>query len=126
MRSGPMTSENSATEAPVTMPGLRRLARASAWLLLVSIVVLVVTGWGITTTGIIYRATFGLMDRRLADAIHRATNLPLAVFFLSHVLINIRLAIARRNPRRVGLINGILIVAGVLMMALFLYVEYWA
>lgn len=42
---------------------------ASAWALLVIVIVLVVSGWGITQTGIIYRLTGGLVDRRLADAI---------------------------------------------------------
>ena len=77
---------------------LKRLARTSAWVLLVCVVVLTVSGWGITQTGIIYKMTFGLIDRRLANAIHRATVLPLAFFFLLHALINIRLTITSKRP----------------------------
>ena len=91
---------------------LKRIARASAWALFVGVVVLMFSGWGITQTGVIYRITFGLIDRRLADSIHRATNVPLAFFFLLHVLINIRLTITNRRPFRTWLTDGALIVIG--------------
>ncbi len=106
-------------------PRLKRLARASAWALLVGVIVLVVSGWGITQTGIIYRLSFGLIDRRLADAIHRATNVPLALFFLSHVLINIKLAILERKPSTGWLTNVVLIVIGISLLAIVVYMEYF-
>ncbi len=86
-----MTIENNALEVNKANLWLKKMARASAWVLLVGIIVLIVSGWGITQTGIIHSLTGGLVDRRLADAIHRAANVPLAFFFLSHVLINIKL-----------------------------------
>jgi len=107
------------------MQRLRHFAQICAWLLLVAAVILVVSGWGITHTGIIYKATFGLIDRRLADSIHRATNLPLAILLLSHVLINVRLAIYRRNPHKIWLINGTLIIVGVMLITLVIYIEYF-
>jgi cytochrome b subunit of formate dehydrogenase len=106
-------------------PWLKRLSRASAWALLAGVVVLVVSGWGITQTGIIFNVTFGLIDRRSADMIHRATNLPLAVFFLAHVLININLAVARSHPARAWLTNGLLIVIGLGLLAIAVYMEYF-
>jgi hypothetical protein len=51
---------------------LKWTARVSAWLLLVGIIVLLISGWGITRTEIIYKASFGLIDRGAADSIHRA------------------------------------------------------
>jgi hypothetical protein len=104
---------------------LKRIAEASAWALLVTIAVAVVSGWGITQTGIIYRLTFGLIDRGLADAIHRAVNVPLALFFLSHVLINIKLKVLQRSPSMSWLINGILGLIGVGLLALMIYMEYF-
>lgn len=103
---------------------LKRLARVSAWALLVGVIVLVVSGWGITQTGIIHRLTGGLVDRRLADAIHRTANIPLAFFFLSHVLINIRLKVSPKSPDRVWLTDIILIVIGACLMATTIYMEY--
>ncbi len=101
------------------------MARASAWVLLVGIIVSVVSGWGITQTSVIYRLSFGLIDRRLADAIHRATNVPLAFFFLVHVLINIKLAILERKPTAGWLPNIVLIVIGIVLMVVMVYMEYF-
>jgi thiosulfate reductase cytochrome b subunit len=104
---------------------LKRLARVSAWVLLVGVIVLIISGWGITQTGVIHRLTGGLVDRRLADAIHRAANIPLALFFLLHVLINIRLNVSPKSPARVWLTNIILIVIGAGLMAITIYMEYF-
>jgi hypothetical protein len=104
---------------------LKRLARTSALALLVCVVVLVFSGWGITQTGIIYKITFGLIDRRLADSIHRATILPLAFFFLLHVLINIRLTVTNRRPYIVWLTNGVLMAIGGCILGLVVYMEYF-
>ncbi len=104
---------------------LKRLSRVSAWGLLASVIVLVFSGWGITQTGLIYQITFGLVDRRLADSIHRATNGPLAVFFLAHVLINIRIAVTRRRPSHLWLIDSILGIIGIGLLGITIYMEYF-
>jgi hypothetical protein len=104
---------------------LKRLSRGSAWALLAGVVVLVFTGWGITQTGIIYHITFGLVDRRLADAIHRAANLPLAIFFLVHVLTNIKLSLSRRRPDRDRWTSGLLVAIGLVLLGLVIYMEYF-
>jgi hypothetical protein len=105
--------------------GLKWIARASAWALLAVVLVEVFSGWGITQTDVIYRVTFGVIDRGLADAIHRAINVPLAFFFLSHVLINIKLLQSRRSPSK-GLLTGtILVVVAAALLALTIYLEYF-
>lgn len=104
---------------------LKRIASISSWLLLASVAVLVLSGWGITQTEIIYKLSFGLIDRRLADAIHRGSVVPLVLFFLLHVLINIRLKIISRRPLVIWLTNGVLIAAGLCIMALVIYMEYF-
>lgn len=105
---------------------LRKIANISAWLLLASVVVQVISGWGITHTDIIYKLSFSLIDRRLADAIHRGSVIALVFFFLVHVLINIRLKITSRRPWLVWLTNGVLIIVGLGIMALVVYMEYFA
>jgi cytochrome b subunit of formate dehydrogenase len=113
------------TDAGKTDVYLKRIAGASAWALLVTIIVVIVSGWGITQTGIIYRLTFGLIDRGLADAIHRAANVPLALFFLSHVFINIKLIISQRSPSKGLLTSSILGVTGAGLLAIMIYMEYF-
>jgi len=104
---------------------LRRFSRISAWALLAAVVVLVVSGWGITQTGVIYHFTFGLIDRGAANTVHRNTNGPLAAFFLAHVLINIKLMLSRRSPRLAWLANIVLILIGAGIMAAVIYMEYF-
>lgn len=105
---------------------LKRIAEASAWALLVTIVVTTVSGWGISQTGIIYRLTFGLIDRGLANAIHRAANVPLALFSLLHVLINIKLKVSQRSSSKGWLTNSILGVIGASLLAIMIYMEYFS
>ena len=105
---------------------LKRLAMFSAWVLLAGVVVLIFSGWGITQTGVIYRLSGGLIDRRLADQIHRDSNVPLAFFFLSHVFINIQLIITRhRSTPLKWLSAAILLIVGIALMAGMIYMEYF-
>lgn len=104
---------------------LKRISSISSWLLLASVAVLLLSGWGITQTEIIYNISFGLIDRRLADSIHRATVLPLAFFFLLHVLINIRLKITSQRRFITWLANSFFIAIGGCIMALVIYMEYF-
>jgi cytochrome b subunit of formate dehydrogenase len=120
-----MTVEGKLQQHYVPGPWLRRIARISAWALLAGVVVLVVSGWGITQTGVIYNLSFGLIDRRLANAIHRETNLPLAVFFLVHVMVNFKISLTRRHPSRAWLINGVLITAGLGLLAAAAYMDHF-
>ncbi len=102
---------------------LKLISRSSAWLLLATVIVLVVSGWGITRTEVIYRVTFGLIDRGVADAIHRATNFPLAVFFISHAFANIRGFVSTKNRTLIWLTNIFLILSGVGLLAVFIIME---
>jgi cytochrome b subunit of formate dehydrogenase len=119
-----MVQKKDSPDASVQFDGLRRLARITAWLLLAGIVILLVTGWGITQTGIIYRLSLGIIDRRMADFIHRGANVPLAVVFLAHVLINARLAISRKVRPHPRLVDAILIITGLIVLGIVVYMEY--
>ena len=122
-----MVIENSKTEVPVSIQRLRYFPRISLWLFLAAAITLILSGWeNITRTEIIYKATFGLVDSRIANYIRRAANIPLAIFFMSHVLINARLSLFRKIPQRIQIIDGILIFIGVLVTAVVLYMEFWA
>jgi hypothetical protein len=105
---------------------LRRIARASAWLLLITIIILLVSGWGITHTEIIYKASRGLIDRGEADSIHRAIQVPAVVFFTIHVLLNVRLNLPSRCVRKAWLYNSLLVAIGVSVVGGVVYMEYFA
>ncbi|MFC2002482.1 hypothetical protein ACFLV4_00830 [Chloroflexota bacterium] len=105
---------------------LRKISRLSAWALLVAVIALVVSGWGITHTEIIYKASFGLIDRRVANSIHRLTHVPFAVLLLTHVLIRVKLSLSPRYLSKVRLVNVILVGLGVALLALVFFIEYFA
>jgi hypothetical protein len=105
---------------------LKICARFSAWVLLAGVVVLILSGFGITQTGVIYRLSGGLIDRRIADQIHRASNVPLAFFFLSHVFINIHVMLTRRGSLARKWLSGIIfLIIGLALMAGMIYMEYF-
>ena len=104
---------------------LRRIARTSAWLLLITIIILLVSGWGITRTEIIYKASLGLIDRGEADSIHRAIQVPAAVFFTMHVLLNVRLNLPSRYLRKAWLVNSLLVAIGVCVVGGVVFMEYF-
>ncbi len=105
---------------------LRRIAYISAWLLLASVAVQVISGWGITQTEIIYKLSFGLIDRSVAYDMHMGSIIALTFFFLVHVLINIRLKITSHHRLIVWLTNGALTAVGLGIMALVVYMQYFA
>ena len=105
---------------------LRRISRLSAWALLVGIIVLIISGWGITQTEIIYKTSLGLIDRGVANSIHRAVHIPIAVFFLAHVLINVKFSLSPRSQKKAWLTNSILIAVGAGLLILAVYMEYFA
>ena len=104
---------------------LRRIARASAWLMLITIIVLLISGWGMTHTGIIYKASFHLIDRGAANSIHRTIQVPAAVFFTTHVLLNIRLNLPSRCARKAWLLSILLAVIGACVVGGVVYMEYF-
>ncbi len=116
--------ENYPRKSPGVNSRWRKIARASAWALLLAIIVEVVSGWGITQTGIIHQFTLGIINRGLADTIHRDIMVPLAVFFLAHVFINAILAISPRHPWNWVIISFIGII-GAGVMAVVVYLQYF-
>ncbi len=103
---------------------LKKIARISSWLLLVCVVILVISGWGITQTGAIFSASGGLINRQTADIIHRGVVFPLVFFFLAHVFINIRLGIKSKNPYVKHTVTGVMLALGAAILWLTVYMEY--
>jgi hypothetical protein len=102
------------------------IARASAWLLIPAIIVVAISGWGITHTATIYKASFHLIDRGMADRIHRDVQLPMAVMVTMHVLINLRLKLPFRSAKISWLFHIIFIILGVGLLIGVIYMVRYA
>jgi succinate dehydrogenase/fumarate reductase cytochrome b subunit len=82
------------------------------------------SGWGITTDRHYYITfSFGRSTAGWPYSIHRAANLPLAFFFLAHVLLNIKIALSRGHSSLEWPVNGMLIFIGALVLALVIYLN---
>ena len=103
---------------------LKLTSRISAWGLLIGVIILVISGWGITHTEIIYKASFGLIDRGVANFIHRIMHVPLAIIFLTHVLSSVRLKLPSKYLKRLWLANSLIIAIGITLLSLVVYIEY--
>lgn len=101
----------------------KTVARLSAWLLLLALIISMISGWGITRTSVMYKISFGLIDRGRADVIHRATQVPIVAIFLVHVLVNAKVGLSGRFPRGSAAVNTILILIGALVLAAAIYME---
>ena len=122
----PIETTGEIQELPVTEHRLRLAARVSAWLLLAFIFISVISGWGITRTEVIYTASIGLIDRGLANDIHRFIQAPMAATFLTHILLNIRLALTSRLRTLSLPISIVLAFIGMALFMLVLYMEFLA
>jgi hypothetical protein len=120
-----MATEFNKAVVTISIQRLKSLSRISAWILLTLAAILILSGWGITRTEIIYKITLGLIDRRIANYIHRFATIPLSVFFMSHVLINARLSWYNKIPHRIKIIDGFFFLIGALVIALVSYMEFW-
>jgi uncharacterized membrane protein YgdD (TMEM256/DUF423 family) len=121
-----MEIESSLKSNPQSWAILRLIARISAWLLLAGIIVLLVSGWGITHTEIIYKASFHLIDRGLANRIHHDVQIPMAAILITHVFANLRLNLRSRSKKKSWLFNSVLIVLGVCFLVGVVYMERYA
>lgn len=111
-------------ESPSRNADLKKLARASAWALLVLLVLTAVAGFGITNTPLVYKLTFGLVDRVAANVLHRWSQSALTAVILIHVLTNIRLHLPRVFRTRIWLADGLLVAAGLLVITGVLYLLF--
>ena len=74
-----------------------RIGRWCGWIALALMVLTALSGYGITEWRLIERITFGLLDKAGSLELHHYTDIPLAVFTLLHVGIDVW---ARRSARR--------------------------
>jgi hypothetical protein len=79
------------------MNRLRLARKIIQWLLLATVVVLLVTGLGITEFRIVETATFGLLGKALAQQIHTAPGLWIFFVVLLAAHISLSIIIRKKN-----------------------------
>ena len=100
---------------------LIKVSRFCAWALVLLILLYVLSGFGMTRSGLIYKATGGLMDRGAALKIHTLLVIPMILAFLLHTLISIRFTMIRWNVKNKVVLNYGFIGLGAVLLGLTLY-----
>ena len=80
------------------MRTIKIISRISAWLLIPGFFLLALSGWGMIRAGFLYQATFGLINRGVANDIHLWLQIPVTSLVALHVLTRARLSLNRRQP----------------------------
>ena len=62
------------------------MLRVNAYLALVTVLLFVITGYGITRYQLVEKITFGLLNKALSFQIHSYLIFPLIIFLLIHLL----------------------------------------
>jgi len=95
---------------------LKGLSRWSAWILLLLIVVMFLSGYGILH----FRIFSFLWSKATAFKVHTTLQSAIAFFFLLHVLLNLRAMLGRKGVRGLP-IDSALLLTGVGLFAAALY-----
>lgn len=102
---------------------LMKMNRAIVWVLLFFMIMLVITGYGLTKPNLIYSLTGGLIDYWVAFNLHTLLDVPLLILLLIHVIIEIKFSFMRWGFKNQKLLNFLMLMLGTIFLILILYVD---
>ncbi|MCW4052303.1 MAG: hypothetical protein NWE78_03705 [Candidatus Bathyarchaeota archaeon] len=100
-----------------------KVNRASVWILLLFMILMIITGYGLTKPNLIGFLSGGLIDHQAATYLHTMLNVPFAILLLTHVIIEIKFSFARWGFENERLLNLAVSILGLTLLLLFLYVD---
>ena len=100
-----------------------KLNRALVWILLLLMILLVITGYALTKPNLINYLTGGVIDYRNAVYLHTLLDLPLLIFLLVHVIIEIKFSLIRWGFKSRKLLNLLMLLLGSVTLIIILYVD---
>jgi len=100
-----------------------KINRVIVWGLLFFMILLVVTGYGLTKPNLVYSLTGGIINYRSAAYLHSLLDVPLLVLLLIHVIIEIRFSLMRWGFKNQKLLNLLMLMLGSICLILIIYVE---
>lgn len=102
---------------------LVKINRVIVWVLLFFMILLVVTGYGLTKPNLIFSLTGGIINYWTASSLHRLLDLPLLVLLLIHVIIEVKFSLMRWGFRNQKLLNLLMLILGSIFTILIFYVD---
>ncbi len=102
---------------------LMKINRKIVWVLLFFMILLIVTGYGLTKPNLIYSLTGGIINFQTASYLHRLLDLPLMILLLIHVIIEIKFSLMRWGFKNQKLLNLLMLMLVSICLILIIYVE---
>jgi hypothetical protein len=104
--------------------------RVIVWILLLFMLMLIISGYGLTKPSLIRFLSGGWIDYHTALLIHTSLDTPLLILLLTHVLIEMKFALMRWGIKNQKLLNLLMLTLGSICLMLIIYVklaetEWW-
>jgi cytochrome b subunit of formate dehydrogenase len=103
---------------------LMKLNRVIVWILLLFILMLIISGYGLTKPSLIRSLTGGWIDYHTALLIHTSLDTPLLVLLLTHVLIEMKFTLMRWGVKNQKLLNLLMLILMLICLILIIYVKF--
>ena len=102
---------------------LLKINRTIVWILLFFMILLLITGYGLTKPKLIESLTGGLVDYWTALRLHTLLDVPLMILLLIHVMVEVRFSLMRWGFKNQKLLNLLVFMLGATCSILILYVD---
>lgn len=102
---------------------LMKANRVIVWVLLLFMLMLVISGYGLTKPSLVRSLTGGRIDYQTALFIHISLDAPLLVLLLIHVIIEVKFELMRLGFRNQKMLNLLMVLLGSVCIILIIYVE---
>ena len=102
---------------------LMKLNRALVWILLLLMILLVVTGYGLTKPNLIHFLTGGIINYRTALYLQTFLDVYILILLLLHVVIEFKFSLIRWGFKNERLLNLLMLTLGSISLILILYVD---
>ena len=107
-----------------------KLNRVIVWALLFLMIMLIISGYGLTKPSLIRSLTGGRIDYQTALFIHTTLDAPLLILLLIHVLIEIKFSLMRWGVKNQKLLNSLMVILGSICLVLIIFMklaetEWW-
>ena len=102
---------------------LMKINRKVVWVLLFFMILLIVTGYGLTKPNLIYSLTGGIINYWTAAYLHTLLDVPFSILLLIHVIIEIKFSLMRLGFKNQKLMNLLTLMLGSICLVLILYVD---
>ena len=102
---------------------LMKINRVVVWVLLFFMILLIVTGYGLSKPNLIHSLTGGIVNYQTAFYLHTLLDVPLLILLFVHVIIEIKFSLMRWGFRKQRLLNLLMFALGSVCLILILYVD---